>query len=215
MRVNTRKIHWFPSVNSLPCFAYCQEFYLSITSAFPADSTTFFLVLFKYQVICVLISQRAVFLLLLLLPTLKLSREWSETLQVKTVVDGSSCSAARARTSVSRVFGCGTRSSSLWVHRNLFLQLLRDGNLHGSGMSHHDSLSKTILQGTLEGGRRRGRQRKCWVDNMKEWTSLTMPKLFTNASCGKGWKRVSAESSLMSPRTTKSVKGLNWRQEYL
>ena len=30
-----------------------------------------------------------------------------------------------------------------------------------------DSLSKTILQGTLEGGRRRGRQRKCWMDNIK------------------------------------------------
>ena len=28
-----------------------------------------------------------------------------------------------------------------------------------------DSLSKTILQGTLDGGRRRGRQRKCWMDN--------------------------------------------------
>ena len=33
------------------------------------------------------------------------------------------------------------------------------------------SLSKTILQGTLEGERRRGRQRKCWIDNIKEWTS--------------------------------------------
>ena len=28
----------------------------------------------------------------------------------------------------------------------------------------HDILSKTILQGTLEGGQRRGRQRKCWTD---------------------------------------------------
>ena len=35
----------------------------------------------------------------------------------------------------------------------------------------HDSLSKTILQAILEGGRRRGRQRKCWMDNIKEWTS--------------------------------------------
>ena len=28
------------------------------------------------------------------------------------------------------------RTASLWVHRNLFWQLSRDGNLHGSGMSH-------------------------------------------------------------------------------
>ena len=31
---------------------------------------------------------------------------------------------------------------------------------------HRDSLSKAILQGTLEGGRRRGRQRKCWMDKI-------------------------------------------------
>ena len=46
----------------------------------------------------------------------------------------------------------------------------------------HDSLSETILQDTLEGGRRRGRQRKCWMDNIKEWTSLPMPELLTRAS---------------------------------
>ena len=31
-----------------------------------------------------------------------------------------------------------------------------------------DSLFKTILPGTLEGGRRRGRQRRCWMDNVKD-----------------------------------------------
>ena len=36
----------------------------------------------------------------------------------------------------------------------------------------HNSLSKTILQGTLEGGQCRGWQRKCWMDNIKERTSL-------------------------------------------
>ena len=34
------------------------------------------------------------------------------------------------------------------------------------------SLSKAILQGTLESGGRRGRQRKCWMDNIKVWTPL-------------------------------------------
>ena len=32
--------------------------------------------------------------------------------------------------------GCGARSTSLWVHRNLFWQLSGDRNLHGLGMSH-------------------------------------------------------------------------------
>ena len=31
-------------------------------------------------------------------------------------------------------------------------------------------LSKTILQGTVQGKRRRGRQRKKWTDNIAEWT---------------------------------------------
>ena len=66
-------------------------------------------------------------------------------------------------------------------------------------VTRHDILSKTILQGTLEGGRRRGRQRKRWMGNIKEWTFLPMPELLTQASCRKDWKGISAESSLMSP----------------
>ena len=34
-------------------------------------------------------------------------------------------------------------------------------------VTRHDSLSKYILQNTLEGGRHRGQQRKCWTDNIK------------------------------------------------
>ena len=49
----------------------------------------------------------------------------------------------------------------------------------------HDSLSKTILQSTLEGEWCCSWQRKCWMDNIKEWTSLPMPELFTRASCRK------------------------------
>ena len=64
----------------------------------------------------------------------------------------------------------------------------------------HDSLSKPIFQGTLEGRRHRGRQRKSWMDKIKEWTSLPMPELLKRASCKKkDWKRISAESSLKSP----------------
>ena len=37
-------------------------------------------------------------------------------------------------------------------------------------------LLKTILQGTVEGGRRQGRQRKRWEDNIREWTGLEFAK---------------------------------------
>ena len=34
-------------------------------------------------------------------------------------------------------------------------------------------LAKTILQGSVQGGRKRGRQKKRWEDNIKEWTGLS------------------------------------------
>ena len=67
-------------------------------------------------------------------------------------------------------------------------------------VTRHDTLSKTTLQGTLEGGQCHGRRRKCWMDIIKEWTSVPMPEPLTRASCGKDWKRISAESSAISPR---------------
>ena len=88
----------------------------------------------------------------------------------------------------------------LWVHKNLFWQLLRDGSLHGWAYHTLRQPFEIILQSTLKGGRRRGRQSKCWVDNIKEWTSLPIPELLTRASCRKDWKRISAESSFMYPR---------------
>ena len=35
-------------------------------------------------------------------------------------------------------------------------------------------LAKTFLQGTVQGGRRRGRQKRRWEDNSREWTGLTL-----------------------------------------
>ena len=67
-------------------------------------------------------------------------------------------------------------------------------------VTRHDNLSKIIiLQGTSEDGRHHGQPRKCWMDNIKEWTSLPMPALPTSASCRKDRKRISAESSVISP----------------
>ena len=36
--------------------------------------------------------------------------------------------------------------------------------------------AKSILQGTVKGGRRRGRQKKRWEDNIGEWTGLEFAK---------------------------------------
>ena len=46
------------------------------------------------------------------------------------------------------------------------------------------------------------------MDNIKEWTSLAMPELLTMASCRKHWKKLSAESSIMSPR--RRIRSRDW-----
>ena len=66
-------------------------------------------------------------------------------------------------------------------------------------VTRHNTLPKTVLQGTLEGGRSRGRQRKCWMDNIKEWTRLDSPTLIRKAEDRADWRRLAASSSLMSP----------------
>ena len=62
------------------------------------------------------------------------------------------------------------------------------------------SLSKINFQGTLEAGWCCVWQRKCWIYNIKEWTSLPLSELLMRASHRREWKRISAE--LAPPPTT-------------
>ena len=41
-------------------------------------------------------------------------------------------------------------------------------------VSRPSGLAKTTLQGTIKGGRRQGRQRKRWEDNIREWTGMEL-----------------------------------------
>ena len=41
-------------------------------------------------------------------------------------------------------------------------------------VSRSSGLPRTILQGTVKGGRRQGGQRKRWEDNIREWTGLEL-----------------------------------------
>ena len=75
--------------------------------------------------------------------------------------------------------------------------------------SRHNSLAKTVLQGTLEGGRKRGRQVKCWADNLKEWTRQDSPTLTRLAEPG---ARCHTMCRLCLPYDS-TVKGLNEMNE--
>ena len=52
-----------------------------------------------------------------------------------------------------------------------------------------------ILQGTVKGARRRGRQKKRWEDNIKEWTGMGFEDSLRAAEDREGWKGIVAMSS--------------------
>ena len=52
----------------------------------------------------------------------------------------------------------------------------------------HSSLAKTILQGTVVGGRKRGRPRKTWLANIKDWTDLDLSALLRKAEQREEWR---------------------------
>ena len=66
-------------------------------------------------------------------------------------------------------------------------------------ITRHNGLAKMVLQGTLEGGRKRGRQTKCWADNLKEWTRIDSPTLTRLAEDRPAWRSLSFDVSTMSP----------------
>ncbi|KAI8518874.1 hypothetical protein Bbelb_021310 [Branchiostoma belcheri] len=71
-------------------------------------------------------------------------------------------------------------------------------------VTRNNNLTKIILQGTLEGKRRRGRQKKVWQDNIKDWTSLTVPQLLTAAQDRRTWLHSCCKVCLVLPTISAS-----------
>ena len=49
-----------------------------------------------------------------------------------------------------------------------------------------------ILQGTVQRGRRKGRQKKRWKDKISEWTGLKLGDALRKAENGGEWRKVVA-----------------------
>ena len=64
-------------------------------------------------------------------------------------------------------------------------------------VSRSSGLAKTILQGTVNGERRQGRQRKRWEDNIKEWTGLEFGKSQRAVENREKWRKLVAKSSVL------------------
>ena len=70
-------------------------------------------------------------------------------------------------------------------------------------VSRPSGLAKTILQGTVEGGRRHGGQRKRWEDNIREWTGLDFGKSQRAVENWEKWRKLVAKSSVVPQRPSR------------
>ena len=71
-------------------------------------------------------------------------------------------------------------------------------------VSRSSDLAKTILQGTVKGERRQGRQRKKWEDNIREWTGLEFGKSQRAVeNREKKWRELVAKSYVVPQRPSR------------
>ena len=68
-------------------------------------------------------------------------------------------------------------------------------------VSRSSGLAKTILQGTVRGGRRRGRQKKRWEDNIKEWTGMEFADSQRAVEKRETWRELVRKSSMVPQRS--------------
>ena len=60
-------------------------------------------------------------------------------------------------------------------------------------VSRGHGMATTILQGTVPGGRKPGRQKLRWEDNVKEWTGLTLPETHVLTKDREAWQKLVRE----------------------
>ena len=88
-------------------------------------------------------------------------------------------------------------------HEDL-LTIVKRRNLQRYGhVSRSSDLAKTILQGTVKGERRQGRQRKRWEDNISEWTDLEFAKFQRAVENWGKWRKLVAKSSVVPQRPSR------------
>ena len=82
------------------------------------------------------------------------------------------------------------------------LTIIKSRQLQWYGhVSHSSGLAKTILQGTVKVGRRQGRQRKMWEDNIREWTGVEFAKSQKAVENREKWRKLVAKSSVVPQRS--------------
>ena len=75
-------------------------------------------------------------------------------------------------------------------------------------VARREELAKIVLLGTVRGGRKRGRQKKRWEDNITEWTGLKFPEAVIRAENREEWRYLIYNS-------TSVVSQLPWPWDWL
>ena len=72
-----------------------------------------------------------------------------------------------------------------------FLTIVKRRKLQWNGhVSRSSGLAKTILQGTMKGGRRQRRKKMRWEDNIREWTGLEFARSQRAVENREKWRKL-------------------------
>ena len=97
---------------------------------------------------------------------------WFLTAEIKRRIQALEMRCYRRLLNVTNEEVCNSIQNETGVHDEL-LTMVKKRKLRWYGhISRSSGMAKTILQGRVKGARRRGRQKKRWEDNIKEWTRI-------------------------------------------
>ena len=89
---------------------------------------------------------------------------------------------------------------SKWAAKKNWIYDKQDEKLRWYGhVTKVNGLSKTVLQGTVQGESRRGRQRKKWTDNIAEWTGKSFATTQALAHDRQKWRQLLQRSTIQRP----------------
>ena len=91
---------------------------------------------------------------------------------------------------------------AIWPHKDLLTTVKRRKLKWYGHVTRSSGLAKIILQGTVQGGRWRGRHNKRWEDNIPEWTGMTLGAAMRKAERREEWRELVARSSVAPQRST-------------
>ena len=98
---------------------------------------------------------------------------------------------------------CAKTQQAIGPHEDL-LTIVKRRKLQWYGhVSRSSGLAKTNLQGTVKGGRRQGRPRKRWKDNIREWTGLEFTKSHRAVENREKWRKLVAKSFVVPERPSR------------